>query len=98
MASSDRLAAMLTGLRRSELQSIKWSNVDFVTGSVAVESGYAKTGETATIPLHPDLAKVLKICRTIELQPPMPRCSSAAITSRGNLGGLPSTTHANGQS
>jgi integrase len=54
------LAAMLTGLRRSELQSLTWASVDFVNGSVTVESAYAKTGDTATVPLHPDLAKVLK--------------------------------------
>jgi integrase len=54
------LAAMLTGFRRSELRSLRWKNVDFVNGSLTVESGYAKNGETGTVPLHPDLAKVLR--------------------------------------
>src|SRR5262245_22491439 len=45
------LAPMLTGLRKSELQSLTWANVDFAHGSVTVESAYAKTGETGTVPL-----------------------------------------------
>ena len=54
------LAAALTGFRRSELRSLRWSNVDFTNGSITVESGYSKNGETGTVPLHPDLAKALQ--------------------------------------
>jgi integrase len=32
------LAAMLTGPRRNELRSLRWSNVDFENGSITVES------------------------------------------------------------
>ena len=54
------LIALLTGFRRSELRSLRWLNIDFVNGSITVESGYTKNGETGTIPLHPDLAKALR--------------------------------------
>ena len=54
------LAAMLTGLRRNELRSLRWSNVDFENGSITVESAYAKNGEVGSVPLHSDLKKALK--------------------------------------
>jgi integrase len=54
------LAAMLTGLRRNELRSLRWSNVDFENGSITVESAYSKNGEVGSVPLHPDLKKALK--------------------------------------
>jgi len=39
------LAAMHTGFRKSELQSLKWSAVDLVHCSATVESCYAKNGD-----------------------------------------------------
>jgi len=54
------LAAMLTGLRRNELRSLRWSNVDFENGSITVESAYSKNGEVGSVPLHSDLKKALK--------------------------------------
>ena len=51
---------MLTGLRRNELRSLRWSNVDFENGSITVESAYSKNGEVESVPLHPDLKKALK--------------------------------------
>jgi len=53
------LAAMLTGLRRNELRSLRWSNVDFENDSIKVESAYSKNGVFGSV-LHPDLKKVLK--------------------------------------
>jgi integrase len=54
------LAAMLTGFRRSELRSLRWTNIAFLNGSITIESSYSKNGETNTVPLHPELEKALK--------------------------------------
>lgn len=54
------LAAMHTGFRKSELQSLRWYAVDLVRGSATVESRYAKNGEARTVPLSPDLRAALK--------------------------------------
>jgi len=51
---------LITGLRRNELRSLRWSNVDFENGSITVESAYAKNGEVGSVPLHPDLKQALK--------------------------------------
>ncbi len=53
------LAAMHTGFRKSELQSLTWSAVNLVQGSATVESRYAKNGTARTVPLTPDLLKAL---------------------------------------
>ena len=52
------LAAMLTGFRRNELRSLRWSNVDFDNDSITVE--YSKNGEVGSVPLHSDLKKALQ--------------------------------------
>jgi integrase len=54
------LAAMHTGFRKSELQSLKWSAVNLVYGSITVESCYSKNGSARTVPLSPDLAAALQ--------------------------------------
>ena len=51
---------MLAGLRCNELRSLRWSNVDFENDSITVESAYSKNGEVGSVPLHPDLKKVLR--------------------------------------
>src|SRR5207244_1124188 len=43
------LAAMHTGFRKSELRSLRWTNIDLANGSATVESCYSKNGETRTV-------------------------------------------------
>ena len=54
------LAAMQTGFRKSELQSLRWSKVDLSRGTATVDSLYSKNGEARTVPLSPDLHAALK--------------------------------------
>jgi integrase len=35
------LAAMMTGFRRSELRSLRWTNIAFLNGSITIESSYS---------------------------------------------------------
>ena len=60
------LAAMLTGFGRSELNSLRWANVDFDNSPLTVESAHAKNGETGTVPMAAELAKALKVMYEIE--------------------------------
>ena len=54
------LAAMHTGFRKSELQTLRWTCVNFRNGSVTVESCYATNAETRTVPLSSDVATTLR--------------------------------------
>jgi integrase len=53
------LAALHTGFRKSELQSLRWQNFDMLKNTVTVESRYTKNGEARTVPLSNDLATAL---------------------------------------
>ena len=50
----------LTGLRTSELFSLKWDMVSFSQGYITVTVKYSKTKETKRIPLHPKALEVLR--------------------------------------
>jgi len=53
------LTAMNSGLRRGELTSLKWADIDFCARSLAVRAGYAKSGKARYIPLNSESLKVL---------------------------------------
>lgn len=61
LAAGDRsvwyLCAVLAGLRRGDLKSIKWADIDFAGGSITIRDGKAK--RTDVIALHPQLAEAL---------------------------------------
>ena len=53
------LLALNTGMRRGELFSLKWSDVDLAAGVVTVRAASAKSGQTRRIPLNSEAASVL---------------------------------------
>ena len=54
------LVALHTGFRKSDLQSLKWLNVDLINRSITVESCYSKNGRARAVPMTKDVFKVLK--------------------------------------
>ncbi|MBM3759215.1 MAG: site-specific integrase [Acidobacteria bacterium] len=67
-ALPDHLKAVLvmgywTGLRRGEITSLKWEQVDLRNGVLRLEAGTTKSGEGRIVPLAPDLWECLKMQR-----------------------------------
>lgn len=58
------LAAADTGFRSGELRSVRWQDVDFARGTVAVASCYTKNGDPRTNPLTQRLAQALREWKT----------------------------------
>lgn len=48
-------ALALTGMRRRQLVSVRWRDVDLVAGALRLSSDGSKTGNEWTIALHPDV-------------------------------------------
>lgn len=57
------LLALNTGMRRGELTSITWSDVNFHTKTVTIRAGYAKSAKARHIPLNSEALEVLKVYR-----------------------------------
>ncbi len=57
------LLAMNTGLRRGELFSLTWQQVDLVRAIVTVEGARAKSGSTRHVPLNAEALDALKLWR-----------------------------------
>ena len=55
-------AAYITGWRRGELRSLRWSQVDWESGTIRLERGTTKSGEPRSFPFeaHPRLAALLR--------------------------------------
>lgn len=53
------LVALNTGMRRGELFSLRWQDVDLAAGVVTVRAATAKSGQTRRIPLNKAAATVL---------------------------------------
>jgi integrase len=46
------VTALHTGFRASELRSLTWNDIDFRRRTVMVRAGYAKNGESRTVPMN----------------------------------------------
>jgi integrase len=54
------LVAYHTGMRKGEIRSLRWDQVDLKAGLMRLKSGDAKTGEGRVIPLNPALTTLFK--------------------------------------
>lgn len=54
------LVALNTGIRRGELFSLKWSDVDLDSSLLTVVAGSSKSGQTRRIPLNSEALSILK--------------------------------------
>jgi integrase len=54
------LLSINTGIRRGELFSLRWENVNFGHRILTVEGAYAKSGKTRHIPLNSEALQILK--------------------------------------
>ena len=52
------MAAALAGLRKGDMQRLKWKDIDLDAGTVTISHGKAK--RTDMLPLHPQLAEALR--------------------------------------
>ncbi len=55
------VTAIHTGMRRGELAALKWSEVDFVSGTIVIRE--AKSGEGRRLPMNPVVRKTLAALR-----------------------------------
>jgi integrase len=54
------LVAYHTGMRKGEIRSLRWDQVDLGTGTIRLKSADTKTGEGRVIPLNQPLTSLLK--------------------------------------
>ncbi len=76
------LCAALAGLRRGDLQRLRWSDIDFDEGTITISQGKAKRVDV--LPLHPQLVGELKRIRPMQLNSTS-KVFTTAVTSLTQL-------------
>ncbi len=66
------LTALHTGLRSSELKSLKWQCLDLRNRTLTVESAYSKNYETKTVPITEELAEIFTEMQRDRMPEPAP--------------------------
>jgi integrase len=78
--------AFFTGMRRGELLSLKWSQVDLVEGTIRLSAADTKTRTARTIPVAAEPLAMLRISKVLrDLQDP--KCDSVFYRARRGLDG-----------
>lgn len=63
------MIAINTGLRRSELLTLRWENVDLRRGLLTVQAAYAKTGRQRVVPINSVARQVFTQMQTVAADP-----------------------------
>ncbi len=58
--------AVFCGFRRSEILSLKWSDVDFINHTITLRKNNTKTNKTRRIDMNDYLYEYLKVCRSTD--------------------------------
>jgi len=74
------LAAVLAGLRKGDLQRLKWCDIDFNENTITISEGKAKRVDV--IPLHPQLADELRKRQQASLATPQAKVFPQTVTDR----------------
>ncbi|MCF6766676.1 site-specific integrase [Thiotrichales bacterium 19S3-7] len=53
------LVAYYTGMRRGEIFSLGWNDIDFKTNQITLDNNNTKSGKTRSIPMHKTIRKIL---------------------------------------
>ncbi|MCF6777868.1 site-specific integrase [Thiotrichales bacterium 19X7-9] len=53
------LVAYYTGMRRGEIFSLDWSDIDFKTNQITLDKNNTKSGKTRSIPMHGNIRQML---------------------------------------
>lgn len=75
------LLSLVTGLRRGELFSLTWNDIDLDTANVTVEANDAKSGQTRHVPLNREAVEVLNAWRaqTTGTEPVFPNANGGKL-------------------
>jgi integrase len=60
------ITALHTGFRMSEILSLTWEDVDFDRRTITVKAGYAKNGESRSIPMNEMLKRTLEAVKILD--------------------------------
>ena len=74
------LTAVLAGLRKGDLQRLRWCDLDFDNGTITIHEGKAKRVDV--IPMHPQLAEELAARRDQSLTVPTAKVFPQTVTDR----------------
>jgi nitric oxide reductase NorQ protein len=72
--------AYYAGLRRGDLERIKWADIDFDAESITISEGKAK--RTDVLPLHPELADILRARKAEHPALPIAKVFPHSVTNR----------------